>query len=265
MRRDPVRGAFFYKYEANHYEWNPDGFAGGLFMLREHTFDTGVVSINYAEGPSSGPPLLLLHEFTSRWQSLLPIISDLSMRWHIYAPDFRGHGRSGRVHGHYRLKDHFSDTKTFIEQVIKEPTVVFGKSMGGWIATMLAAQLPDLVRAIVIGDSPPNFQGSYRERLKRMKSVWVGFREIAELEGSIEELVQACEDIEALWPWGKEESITILAVAKSLSLLDPDAITLWVKGCDDIDAFQSLFDGCDSSLLFPAISCQFFSYGETPL
>ena len=68
-------------------------------MLKEQPFDTGRVTINYAEGPASGPPLVLLHGIISRWQYFLPIIPNLSIRWHIYALDFRGHGKSGRVPG----------------------------------------------------------------------------------------------------------------------------------------------------------------------
>lgn len=75
-------------------------------MLKEKSFDTGVVEINYAEGPPSGPPLILLPGFPARWQSFLPIIPALSMRWHIYALDYRGQGKSGRVPGKYRPEDY---------------------------------------------------------------------------------------------------------------------------------------------------------------
>jgi pimeloyl-ACP methyl ester carboxylesterase len=64
-------------------------------MLVEKFFDTGEVVLNYAEGPDNGHPLLLLHGWTDRWQDVLPIIPTLSMKWHIYALNFRGHGKSG--------------------------------------------------------------------------------------------------------------------------------------------------------------------------
>ena len=38
-------------------------------MLVEKRFDTGEVVLNYAEGPDNGPPAILLHGFTSNWQS----------------------------------------------------------------------------------------------------------------------------------------------------------------------------------------------------
>lgn len=59
-------------------------------MLKESSFNTGTVDINYAEGSPSGPPLVLLHGLPGRWQEFLPIIPNLSLFWHTYALDFRG-------------------------------------------------------------------------------------------------------------------------------------------------------------------------------
>ena len=58
--------------------------------IRENTFDTGIVRINYAEISCSSTPLVLLHGGANRWQSLNKILSDLAATWHVYAPDLRG-------------------------------------------------------------------------------------------------------------------------------------------------------------------------------
>ena len=47
-------------------------------MLREQTFDANGVTINYAEGLASAPPLVLLHGGGDRWQHCLPIIPALA-------------------------------------------------------------------------------------------------------------------------------------------------------------------------------------------
>ncbi len=49
----------------------------------EKTFNTGLINLNYAEGSSSGPPLLLLHGLFTRWQSFNSIIPQLAKQRHI--------------------------------------------------------------------------------------------------------------------------------------------------------------------------------------
>jgi pimeloyl-ACP methyl ester carboxylesterase len=99
-------------------------------MLVEKSFDTGEVVLNYAEGPDNGPPIVLLPGGTMRWQDYYnPLISMLYNRWHTYAVNARGHGKSGRTPGKYRLKDYTSDVVAFTEE-LKEPAAIFGYSMG---------------------------------------------------------------------------------------------------------------------------------------
>ena len=58
----------------------------------EKTFDAGGVRLSYAEGPETGPPLVLLHGLGRRWQVFMPLIPSLSLRWQIFAPDFADMG-----------------------------------------------------------------------------------------------------------------------------------------------------------------------------
>jgi pimeloyl-ACP methyl ester carboxylesterase len=78
-------------------------------VLTEKTFDTGEVVINYAEGPPSGPPMVLLHGSTQRWQFWQFLLPNLTSRWQVYLLDLRGHGKSGRVANQYRLVDYTRD------------------------------------------------------------------------------------------------------------------------------------------------------------
>jgi pimeloyl-ACP methyl ester carboxylesterase len=82
-------------------------------MLTEKTFDTGAVAIHYAEGPACGMPLVLVHGANSRWQSFLPVLPMLSFRYHTYALEMRGFGRSGRTPGAYHMADFASDIVQF--------------------------------------------------------------------------------------------------------------------------------------------------------
>ncbi|HKG17965.1 MAG TPA: alpha/beta hydrolase, partial [Solirubrobacteraceae bacterium] len=121
--------------------------------LREHTFDAGAVQINYAEGDGPGPPLVLLHGLAARWQVFGPLIPYLSLDWHLYALDLRGHGQSGRAPGHYRIRDFAGDVTSFVRRQLDRPAVLYGHSLGGWAALCVAAEQPQAVRAVVVGDS----------------------------------------------------------------------------------------------------------------
>jgi pimeloyl-ACP methyl ester carboxylesterase len=139
-------------------------------LFQEKRFDAGIVEINYVDGPPNGPPLVLFHSLGSRWQGFYSILPSLAMRWHVKALDFRGHGRSGRVPGGYRVKDYYADTLRFVEESLTEPAVLFGSSMGGWIAMMLAAKHPEKTRALLIGDSPLTLD--YRDEISPRARPW---------------------------------------------------------------------------------------------
>jgi len=106
-------------------------------------------------------PMLLLHGATNRWQSFMPIIPDLSKNYHIYALDFRGHGTSQRAKN-YTLDDYLSDAYSFIKERIKKPVIIIGHSLGGMIGILLAAYYPELVKQLVIIDTPLTLQSLQR-------------------------------------------------------------------------------------------------------
>jgi pimeloyl-ACP methyl ester carboxylesterase len=123
-------------------------------VIIEHTFDTGVVRLNYADSGGPKPPFLLLHGATLSWQTFLPLISALSQEWRVLALDLRGHGKSGRVPGGYNFVDYSEDVKSFLEAVVAEPTVLLGHSYAGYFALQAAAEAPELARAVILVDTP---------------------------------------------------------------------------------------------------------------
>ncbi len=229
--------------------------------FHERTFDTGVVTINYAEfapsDPPSGPPLVILHGGSARWQGYQGILPDLAARFHVYAPDFRGHGKSGRVPGRYRLQDYAEDTVAFLRRCVAEPAYLFGASLGGMIALMVAAQAPDVVRALVVGDSPLTpagitVSGRTRPRLK-------AWRDLAGGKFSIAEIAEALRDAPTFLP-GQDEPVTMRErygeesgvyehLATRLYYNDPDMLTAL------LDDHENTVAGCDMEVLFPAIRC----------
>ncbi len=225
-----------------------------MALLEEKKHDTGEAVLNYAEGPDSGPPLVLLHGLTDRWQYFLPIIPALSLRWHLYALDFRGHGGSSRSPP-YRYCDHISDAISFLENVVSEEAVLFGASMGGGVSLMVGGKRPDLVRAIVFGDASINVE-NVQKVMNDYHSYWVGWRELAGFEGPMEELVRAVAEMPVSVPgqgksrYGEGLDITsIVNKANYLRHLDPAVLDDWANGAEDPSAYENVTRGHDQGLL----------------
>jgi pimeloyl-ACP methyl ester carboxylesterase len=125
-------------------------------MLREFILKTDAVSLNLAEGPHNGPLLVLLHGFTNRWQTFLPIVPVMTKKWHVVAFDHRGHGSSGRVSGGYTAAGFYADAEAVLTHFSAEPAVLLGHSMGGSMALHLAQNHSERVRAVVTGDTSLN-------------------------------------------------------------------------------------------------------------
>jgi pimeloyl-ACP methyl ester carboxylesterase len=118
----------------------------------DHTIDTGEVDIAYSVGPDNGPTLLLLHGVTSRRDGFSELLDTLTKSYRVITMDQRGHGYSGHTPGHYLTPDHGRDIRFVLENVCKEPTLVWGHSMGGANAVSMAADAPEQLRALVLED-----------------------------------------------------------------------------------------------------------------
>ena len=129
----------------------------------EKNAQVGEVNFNYAEGPDNGPALLMLHAQTLDWYTYSEVLPELSTRFHVFAVDYPGHGKT-TVPDNYTMSANQigSDLADFIETVIREPAYVTGNSSGGLLTAWLAANEPDLVKAVVLED-PPLFSSEYPE------------------------------------------------------------------------------------------------------
>ena len=107
-------------------------------------------SLRVATWPGTGTPVLAIHGITSSSRSWPLLAQHLDQP--VVAPDLRGRGRSNQLPGPVGLLAHADDCAAALRTVTTEPAVVVGHSMGGFVATVLAARHPDLVRALVLVD-----------------------------------------------------------------------------------------------------------------
>lgn len=124
-----------------------------LHGFTDHRINTGEIEIGYSVGPDNGPTLLLLHGATSRRDGFMNVVEPLSKNHRIVTMDQRGHGYSGHTPGHYQREDHVRDIKFILDNVCKEPSILWGHSMGGGNAASTTADHPDLVTALVLEDA----------------------------------------------------------------------------------------------------------------
>ncbi len=226
-------------------------------MIHEKVYQSPVVKINYAESQDNEPPFLLLHGGSSRWQSFEVIIPDLSKDYHIYAPDLRGHGKSGRVPQSYKIQDYEADLISFIKNVIKKPTIIFGHSLGGMVGVMLAAHYPEMVKALIIGDSPLSFE-TICNHLHQHREMTIQWRDWARMHSS-QLIAQNLKEMLVPVP-GKDTPIKAKEIfgennpwfdfmGECLNQNDPDMLT------SIIDDYEATVKEYDVQKLFPKITC----------
>jgi pimeloyl-ACP methyl ester carboxylesterase len=123
-------------------------------MSPEKQLKTDELTINYVEGPKSGPPLVMLHGLTGAWQGWSSVLPELQKNWHVFAPDLRGHGKTGRSPDmQFRNQDYARDVIALLK-TIGEPVVLAGHSLGAMVSIVVAAEYPEGVNGVVLVDPP---------------------------------------------------------------------------------------------------------------
>jgi len=191
-------------------------------MLTEQTFDANGVSLNYALGPASGPPLLLLHGITERWQTFLPLIPYLTPKWQVYALDLRGHGQSGRVENSYRIIDYAQDIVCFLESQIGKGAVILGHSLGALAAMYTAANQPKQVKALLLVDPPLHLQHTPLKDIPN--GPYEAFKQVVEILRTSQSRQAIQQALVKHFPEGDLEAHR--ARAEVLSQLDPGALAM---------------------------------------
>lgn len=223
-------------------------------MLIEKKYQRGDVTLNYADDGGSSPPLLLTHGLTDRWQYFLPIIPSLSERWHVYALDFRGHGKSSRSPP-YTYGSHIADIIAFLENVVREEVVLFSSSLGGMVSLMVAAMRPDLVKALVFVDANIKVEGIH-EVMVNYHSYWSGWRKIAAHRRPFEEMLQQVQEMPVSIPGQLKKTygeglgiVSLMNKTNYLRHLDPEVLVDWELGGVDPEAFRRVTSGYDETLI----------------
>ncbi len=125
-----------------------------------HAYVSQRLRLRYVDwGNPSAPPLILLHggrDHSRSWDWTAQALRD---KWHVIAPDLRGHGDSDwSPSGDYGGLTTLYDFAQLIHQLKLAPVTIVAHSYGGNIALRYAGTYPESVRKIVaiegLGPSP---------------------------------------------------------------------------------------------------------------
>ncbi|GAA2673446.1 MULTISPECIES: alpha/beta fold hydrolase [Nonomuraea] len=112
------------------------------------------VDLSYREeGDPAAPTLVLLHGRTADHNNWNPFIRRFAERFHVIAPDLRGHGASERP-DRYELPDMAEDVVALLGALGVDQAILIGHSLGGVVAYHLAMNHPERVSLLVLEDPP---------------------------------------------------------------------------------------------------------------
>jgi pimeloyl-ACP methyl ester carboxylesterase len=115
------------------------------------TFFSQRLRLHYVDwGNPEGPPLILVHGTRDHCRNWDWVAERLKHKWHIIAPDLRGHGDSQwSAEGSYAQSTYVYDLAQLIHQLKLDPVTLVGHSLGGSIVVRYTGIYPDRVRRLV--------------------------------------------------------------------------------------------------------------------
>nr|WP_153867908.1 MULTISPECIES: alpha/beta fold hydrolase [Myxococcaceae] len=143
------------------------------------------------KGEGSGPPVVLVHGLGGTANGFSRVLFPLAKRFRqVLAVDLPGHGFSPELcGGPICVRSQFEALQAFCREVVGAPSYVVGNSLGGAMAVELAAESPELVRALALvapagADLPPG-------RLDQVLHDMIGVRTAADARALTRRLFHA--------------------------------------------------------------------------
>lgn len=99
----------------------------------------------------TGQPLILIHGFgacVGHWRKNIPVLAAQGYR--VYAMDLLGFGESDKPALDYSVELWQEQIIDFYQDLIQEPAIVIGNSIGGLLTLMLMSEYPELTKGGVI-------------------------------------------------------------------------------------------------------------------
>ncbi|MCA9040405.1 MAG: alpha/beta hydrolase [Planctomycetaceae bacterium] len=207
---------------------------------------------------ASRPLIVFLHGVTRCWQTFIPLMNCLSPRYISLGIDFPGHGSSPRQE-QYLVQDHVTALLRWLNYDFKTLTnrnklIIYGHSLGGMVATAVAAELPEMVEAIILEDPPFEAMGQQIKGTGWQK-YFAKVRQYASLECSEQKLYEELKKMtwenpatnQTLELAKERDDVSIRFMARCLDQLDPNTMEPIISG--------DWLNGFALAQLLPKIKC----------
>lgn len=183
----------------------------------DHVTVNGVSLCFYRSGGGK-PPLVMAHGLTDMGLCWTRIADGLRHKYDVILYDARGHGQSDTSVDGHDPKQRAEDLRAILEAIDVHSALLLGHSMGAMTVGLLAANYPELARAVVLEDPPlprslPELPSE--EQLAASDKEWARWKKevIQNRSRKREDLVSACRRQS---PWWHESEVTPWSMAKLL-------------------------------------------------
>jgi pimeloyl-ACP methyl ester carboxylesterase len=132
-----------------------------------HLYFSQRLRLHYVDwGNENAPAMLLIHGGRDHCRNWDWVAERLADRYHVIAPDLRGHGDSEWANGSYSEINYVYDIAQLVLQKKMAPVTIIAHSLGGSIGLLYSGLFPETVKKLVaiegLGPSP-----DMRERMRQ--------------------------------------------------------------------------------------------------
>ncbi len=145
--------------------------------------------LTHYEITGEGEDFIFIHGAIDNLQMWYHQIPTFSKYYRVIAYDVRGHGKTESTKADYSLSLFSEDLYHFMKAIDIQKAYFLGFSMGGRIALNLAIDHPEIVKALILANSPMGINPNASESAERRR-VWQEIIQKGDSEAFIELLTQ---------------------------------------------------------------------------
>lgn len=135
---------------------SPTSVSGNYWQWQGHS----IYYVKAGQDHGTKPPLLLVHGFGASTDHWRKNIEQLQQSFQVWAIDLLGFGRSRKPKLQYSGSLWRDQLHDFITEVIGQPVILAGNSLGGYASLCVAAQKPESAKGLILINSAGPFSDS---------------------------------------------------------------------------------------------------------